>query len=122
MAHFSLLDMGSISNAFDGDPDTIIRTEEANPLVIELDFLEDRDLQSVELKVGGGPARVSCWFYDRQGNELAANQVQLDQVPNPRFTTLDMQNRYATARVRLEIENTNEGEPAHVHLWEVTLK
>ncbi|HOG77632.1 MAG TPA: hypothetical protein PL025_05145, partial [Anaerolineaceae bacterium] len=51
-AEYSPLDINAIYQAFDGDPNTLIRTFEANPLVISLEFPQALTLSRVTALVG----------------------------------------------------------------------
>jgi hypothetical protein len=46
---------------------------------------------------------------------------QVNESPTPREISVDFPTPIQAAQVRISIRNTNEGEPAHVHLWELTL-
>ncbi len=68
---FSRLDMGVIRQAFDGDFATPIRTLEANPFVIELDFKEPITVSKISLRVGGTTTSASLYLEAADGSYSA---------------------------------------------------
>lgn len=116
------LDMGAVEEAFDGDPNTLIRTLEANPLVIELKFSEPRSLEGLIARVGGAPTEITVEVVPDGSEETIVTSQQVGESPTPREIGVDFQTPIRAELVRILIRNTNEGEPAHVHLWEITLR
>ncbi|MCX7895295.1 MAG: hypothetical protein N2447_04975 [Thermoanaerobaculum sp.] len=110
------LDMGPITNAFDGNPNTLIRTLEANPLRVEVQFAQSRWLAGVRLRVGAAPTAVRVlsanggWRQVAQASFSASRDTRTVEVL---FAPLLVQ------RVAVEVANSGEGEPSHVHLWEL---
>jgi hypothetical protein len=118
---YSFLDMGEIQQVFDGSADTLIRTREANPLRIQIDFNAPKNMRGVQLLVGGPATRVDVILLDAAGNRLLAMDKSLPEDPNPRWMSFDFGQTVAPRSAWLEILNTNDGEPAHIHFWEVKL-
>ena len=58
LVRYPVLDMGSIELVFDGDPNTLARTLEANPFVIELVFPTARPVSGVSLGLGSAYLQV----------------------------------------------------------------
>jgi hypothetical protein len=42
--------------------------------------------------------------------------------PDPRPVVFEFGNTYEVSTVSLEVQNVLDSEPAHIHVWEVTLK
>jgi len=124
LAHvtYSYLDMGDISMAFDGDPSTLMRSMEANPLKLQIDFLEPQRLHEVTVKVGGVPTRVRVKFRPAQGAASLVFSQSVPATPDPRPVVIDFRGAYQVSGISLEIQNVLDSEPAHVHVWEVTFK
>jgi hypothetical protein len=124
LAHvkYSYLDMGDISMAFDGDLSTLIRSMEANPLKLEIDFLEPRRLHGVTIQVGGVPTRVRVELHTAQKATPLVFSQTVAATPDPRPVVFEFGNTYEVSTVSLEVQNVLDSEPAHVHVWEVTLK
>jgi hypothetical protein len=119
---YSYLDMGSMMNIFDGDLNTVIRTFEANPLRIEVDFSHPRRLSGVSLKVGGVSSRVTAEIESAPNSDRRIFYRTVSSNPDPRVVDLNFGSVIVTQRVFLEIFNVDDPEPTHVHLWEVTFR
>jgi len=119
---FSYLDMGSISNLFDGDDLSLVRSLEANPLQVNLAWDSPQDIGRVLVRIGGATTTLSLAGFDDSG-EMVINKVyQVEQDPNPRTITVKFSSTLSLSRLELDIKNTYDSEPSHVHLWEITLQ
>jgi hypothetical protein len=118
VAH-SYLDMGDIQHAFDGDPTTLIRTYEANPLRIRLTFSAPEVIQTLTFRVGGVPTRITVQLWAPRAVEAAVVSQEVGETPLPREVTLSLPAPQEVLRMEIEVLNVRDGEPAHVHLWEV---
>ena len=119
---YPLLDMGEIAAAFDGNSDSLIRSLEANPLVLELTFPQPRTLNSVIASVGGAPTTFTVRLIPSDGSAEQTFSTQAGVALEVRQLTLDFGAPLSVAKLIIEVKNTNEGEPAHVHLWEISLR
>ncbi|HWR66449.1 MAG TPA: glycosyltransferase family 39 protein [Bellilinea sp.] len=119
---YSRLDMGEIKAAFDGDSATLIRTTEANPFKINLNFAQPQSLRGLRLRVGGVATRVSALVFIEDEGVPRSFIVEADESPVPQLVDLDFYGRRAVQSIQLEILNVRDNEPAHVHLWEVTFR
>jgi len=119
---FSRLDLGTIAHIFDGDNATPMRTLEANPLEIKIDFPEPVTLQKVTAMVGAPATRlyVAIILAD-SGQKLIFTEAvpSSDQI---RPILIDLGTRYQISQLTVWIESINEPEPTHVHLWELILE
>jgi len=119
---YSMLDMGTIDNAFDGNTGTLIRSLEANPLVIELTFPQARETNGVTILVGGVATRITARL-QLEGQDTAQTfQIQVPQTPLPREVYLDFGGPQQVASMHLEVLSVNDVAPAHIHIWEIKLK
>jgi hypothetical protein len=119
---FSPLDMGDIQLPFDGDPHTVARTFEANPFVIELAFPEVRTLSGLVVNIGSLQARITARLYAAPGAAATEfSTVYHGSVDHPE-AVLDFGQVFSAKILRLEVESIHEGEPTHVHVWEVKFK
>lgn len=114
---YSTLDMGQIQDGFDGDDQSILRTFEANPLVLEIEPVQPRSMSMVGVRVGGAATRVML-AVSREGRTLRFSRV-VDQTPEPRYVNFSLPAEMKVEKLRLEVTSIHDGEPAHVHLWEV---
>jgi 4-amino-4-deoxy-L-arabinose transferase-like glycosyltransferase len=119
---YSYLDMGPIDNIFSGDAGRLIRTMEANPLVVQIDFDQPQPMKGLTAHVGGVETNVKLVLQDTNGVVLLSTDQTVPEVPDPRDVTFDFKTTYPVSHLRLEINNVIDGEPSHVHLWQVTFK
>lgn len=119
---YSPLDMGVIQNAFDGDPNSVMRTSEANPLVIELSFPQPRTLNSISVRLGSVATRLTVRLEVVGSSTPALYSHQVGHEPGYRDMTIDFDAPLLVERLRVEVESVEEKEPTHVHLWEVRLR
>lgn len=114
--------MGTIQDAFDGNNETVIRTAEANPLVVKLIFAQPYTASQVIVRVGGGPTSAEIEA-SVQGNSVP---VQLSQVlptaSENRDVVFDLGASLQLTELTITVKNKEDGEPSHVHLWEIKLQ
>ena len=120
--NYSMLDMGQIQNAFDGNEDTLIRSFEANPLVIELVFPYVKTLTGITVRVGGVATEVTALVEVQGAANPAPYKTGVPQTPLPKDAIIDFGNSLQVQSIHLEIDSVNDSAPAHVHVWEITLK
>ncbi|GAP09260.1 4-amino-4-deoxy-L-arabinose transferase [Bellilinea caldifistulae] len=116
---YSRLDMGEIEHAFDGQPGTLIRTLEANPLVLNLFFDTPQSLKALTTRIGGVPGRVVVWVYPPDGQNPRRFEAEKEETPDPREVTVLFDTELTASQIDIEIYSTRDGESAHVHLWDV---
>ena len=122
LVRFSQLDMGQVADIFDGDPNSITRSFEANPLVIEVTFPQPVSVTQLSARVGGTPTTVSAWLSDAEGGTGLQLNHQAAESPEPRFVILPLDQPFITRSIIVHIHSTRDSEPAHVHLWELTIE
>ena len=121
-ALYSRLDMGSLGDLFDGNLDTITRTEISNPYILELRFPEPVALNGVTARVGGTATTFSVQAtVAGEAEPRSASQV-LTESDFPRDAEVDFGAELQVETLRIEVLNTLDGPEAHVHLWEVSFK
>jgi len=116
----SLLD-GNIINLFDGNPDTLVKTLEANPLVVELSFPRPIQLGYVTLRTGAEPVEVTVTAWDENDERVAQVVVPGEQVSSFKNVVAPLGESMAVKRLRIELFDVDAFEPTNVHLWEITL-
>jgi len=119
---YSMLDMGEIQNVFDGDPNTLVRTLEVNPLVVELIFQALQPLDGVSVRIGGTATRVRAELTLSDQPKPLVFEKEVPESSDFRSVGLDFGRKVTAERLRLEILNVYDVEPAHVHVWEIELK
>jgi hypothetical protein len=121
-ARFSMLDMGQLKDMFDGNEDTLARTLEANPLVIELTFPEARTISGLSIKIGSTEARVTAQLYsDPKLQPVEFVQNLSGSVDHPEVA-MNFDQSVQAKVLHLEIQDLHQEEPSHVHIWEIILR
>ncbi len=116
---YPTLDINEIQQAFDGDPTTLIRTLEANPLHLVITFPGAKSLTEVKVKIGGTPTIITIKTF--LGEDLSGEAAaQVDSSTVMRDITLQFEQTILMDTLEIEIFNPHDGAVAHVHLWEVS--
>ena len=116
-----MLDMNEIDQAFDGDPTTLVRTLEANPMRLILTFPEPVEINAVRVLVGGTPTRITLkgsW----QSEHMMTLTDEVGSATTTREITFTVQDPQKLDELIIEILNPHDGEIAHVHLWEISIE
>jgi hypothetical protein len=116
---YSRLDMGRIIDAVDGNPDTVVRTLEANPLNIEVAFQEPRELNGVSLRIGGTATRVVVQVKAVGADHEVKYEASLPEAVMLRNLPVPFDALMQVERLSIAVFNANDGQQAHVHLWEI---
>ena len=119
---YSMLDMGSIELVFDGDPQTVARTLEANPFVIELTFPEARQLNGYKMILGSADTRVTALLYPDGGGQPVQSIATFDGSVSKPELEVNFEQTVSAIEVRFEIYQPYSGVPANVHVWEIEFK
>ncbi len=118
----SRLDMGSLQLAFDNDIASVIRSEEANPLVVEIKLERPLKLNKVSATVGGGATGFSVYAQPLDGSTIFSSSITVTESPQIRTVQLPVKFNREVSRLRFEIRTVRDGEPSHVHLWDIKLE
>jgi hypothetical protein len=118
---YSYLDMGSIANLFDGSKDSLARTMEANPFVIELDFPTPRSVSGIETTLGSMQAQIIIRATTLDG-QVQEYQTVFVSKPENQTTQIDFGETLSIQTLHIEVRNMNAGEPANVHVYEIQLQ
>jgi 4-amino-4-deoxy-L-arabinose transferase-like glycosyltransferase len=119
---YSYLDMGVIEQIFDGNLESLVRTMEANPMKVNIDFASAQTIKGVKIKIGGTATRATLEAVLANENWTLSFSQDAAASPNPRSLDFDLGGEYKVSQVRLQVRSVNDDEPAHVHLWEVTIR
>jgi hypothetical protein len=118
---YSYLDMGSIGDLFDGSKQSLARTLEANPFVIELDFSSARPISGLIMTVGSMEAEISLRVTTDDGH-IKEYQKIFSSAPENQTTQIDFEEAWSVKMLHIEVRNMHAGEPANVHVAEIKLK
>jgi len=118
---YSQLDMGAIQNIFDGNDNTLIRSLEANPIVIELIFDQPQSLKGMTVLVGGTPTQLTAKVSVVGKSDPVVFQNEVVGASFTRNVPLDFGGALMVTQIHLEVKSPYDSEPAHVHVWEVAV-
>lgn len=121
-ARYSPLDIGEIGQAFDGDRETVIRSAEANPLVIELDFEQPVEIGEIYLNFGSAQIVVSTQLQPVQGSNRVTRHDRLVGSVSAPDGTIALEERILVESLRLEVRDPHQEESGHIHLWEIEFR
>ncbi len=119
---YSPLDIGTIADVFDGSSTTLARTRAANPAVIEMVFPQGRTIRGLELLYGTTLVEVAVKLYNTEGDQIPDifTRVLEGRLAQPQ-TELSFGRSFIVQKIRLEVRDTTQTQPGHVHLWEIRL-
>ncbi len=118
----SLLDIGEAVHLFDGNERSLARTFEANPFIIEVLFSRPRLLNGLTLIVGDTRVLVSVWVYPPQEETPMEFHYELVGSVSDPMVSFDFESPLTVMKLHLEVKDLSQGEPGHVHLWEIMLR
>jgi hypothetical protein len=119
----SQFDMGRLQDLFDGDPFSLARGLEANPLVFDFTFPSPRPISGLTMRFGTMEFKLTARLY---ADAASAPQVYEYTAPTARpdpvaEMTFD-RGPQTISRLRLEVLHLNVGEEVHIHVREIVLK
>jgi len=119
---YSPLDMGAVEQLFDHDDFSLLRSWEANPIILEFTFPEPRQLTGISIIVRGIEARITVDLYPSlDETPITYSEIKQGTDDQPKVS-LDFDSPVLAQKLRLEVEDINAGQPAHVHIWELELR
>jgi 4-amino-4-deoxy-L-arabinose transferase-like glycosyltransferase len=119
---YTKLDMGKIENAFDGDAATLVRTWAVNPMQLAIDFVAPRDIKKVAFQVGGTATRIEMQVqFEGEPGHILLSQF-LPEATLPRVAQFDLPPAGDISHLVIIIQNANDTEDGHVHLWELSFQ
>ena len=116
------IDVGQLSDLFDRDTFTLVRTMEINPFVIEILFPQPRPIKGLSVTTGSMEFALTATLYtDESSPPREFTQTYLQMPPDPTvqlaFATLSS----AVRKIRIEIKDIHAGDESYVHIREITL-
>ena len=120
----SVSDMGSPAELFDGDPSTLLRGMEANPLIIELAFPTPRALTGIAAHFAHMPFTWTADLFAPDADEPVTYAQTVTDVPDGDAhgdLAFDA-GPAAVSRLKLTIHQDDLEDEAHIHVRELTLR
>lgn len=118
----SRLDMGSLRQVFDNDQGTLIRSEESNPLVVEVKLERAIPVKTVTALIGGGATEFTVYAQNEDGSKTFTSSITLTESPQIRTVQIPVNLGQNVSRLRFEVRTIRDREPTHVHLWDIKLE
>ena len=119
----SQLDMGPMSNVFDGDTFSLVRGLEANPLVFEFTFPQPRTITGLAVDSASMDFTLTAKLYTvPAGEPVAYTQTFRGLPPDPHVDMAFEGAPDAVTKLRLEVLQLNAGNEVHIHVRELKFK
>jgi hypothetical protein len=118
----SRFDMGELAAGFDGNPFSLMRSQYDNPLYLDMYFPAPHRFTVVSVRVGGAPTRLVATFYPAAGGDPQVFSTTVERASDYRDVEIRLTTPVECSHIRLEIETVGEGEPTHVHVYEIVLE
>ncbi len=115
-------DSGPLTNLFDGDSRTLVRTRETNPAVIEIAFPEPHAVSGLSVTTGSMNIGLTVEVYVGDGVQPGRyTGIYTDLPPDP-TVALDFGMTIRATKLHIEIKNLNGDNYTSVHLREIKFK
>lgn len=115
-------DVGQLSDLFDHDTFTLVRTSEINPFFIEITFAQPRSIASLSVTTGSMDFELAVQLF-APGDAAPTNYAHsyIDSPPDP-TVQLDFDAPTSIEKIRIEIKDLNAGNESFVHVREIELR
>jgi 4-amino-4-deoxy-L-arabinose transferase-like glycosyltransferase len=117
----SLLDIGEANHMFDNDKYTLARTLEANPAIVELSFAEGKPISGVSVIIGSTEVEIKASLYPVESSQPIEYLEEFQGTVSEPEVFFDFGETTIVQSLRIEVRDLRQGEPANVHIWEITL-
>ncbi|NLF51509.1 MAG: hypothetical protein GX577_10270, partial [Leptolinea sp.] len=121
-AAISELDMGELQLLFDHDPGTVVRSVEANPLVVEVVLSKPTAYRLARVMVGGSATQVTVYALPEGSDNPRVSSLTVSESTEIRNVIIPLATNEPVTRLRFEVRTVRDGEPAHVHAWGIELE
>lgn len=119
---YSILDMGTIDLLFDNDKQSVARTLEANPFIIELTFPKERTLTGYNMFMGSADMHVTASLYSAENGQPYQSEADFNGSPSNPELKVDFGESVIAQKIRFEVLQPYSGVPSNVHIWEIEFK
>lgn len=116
---YSMLDIGVPQHMFDGDPNTLSRTFEANPAIVELNFPHPKTISGLSMIIGSTEVEIKAFLYEEENAQPIEYTGSFRGTLDQPEITFDFAESVKARIVHLEVRDIHQGEPANVHIWEI---
>ncbi|MCS6907388.1 MAG: hypothetical protein RML93_05830, partial [Anaerolineales bacterium] len=116
---YSQIDDGEIGNLFDQKPETLIRGREANPFILEFEFVSSQPLKGLQAQFGSMDFELSVFlFAEEQAESVQLRREYRGLPPDPSIELMFPQ-KTSLKKMRIEIRDLRYGEIANIHIREL---
>ncbi len=116
---YSQIDAGRLGDLFDQDKQTLIRGREANPFILEFQFVQPQLLKGIQAQFGSMDFELVLYLYpEGQTEPIELRQEYRGLPPDPSVELLFPQ-EMSLAKMRIEVRDLNYGEIANIHIREL---
>ncbi|MBA4376560.1 MAG: hypothetical protein C0401_10375 [Anaerolinea sp.] len=122
IVQYPQLDMGNIEALFDGNYNTLARTFEANPMKLMITLENSITINQVAIRIGGTASTLEVQIVPADGSTPVTLQKIVTESNDFRDILFGLEKPLDVTEIRISILNTHDVEPAHVHVWEVSIK
>ena len=118
-----LLDSGGVQHIFDGDPYTLARGYDANPMLLKITFGAPRPLTGIDITTGSMDFALTIRLFPADGGAPAVYSGTYRDLPDDPTVSMDFPGAPdAVSRIELEIQHLLEPGPAKIHLREIRFR
>lgn len=122
VAH-SVFDAGQVKDLFDGDPYTLVRGLEANPLIIEISFSKPRKLSGLAATFGKMNFALDVLLYpDGSQTPVEYTGQYYNLPPEPQVDMTFDRGPVSVTKIHMEIKDVDVDEPDHIHVRDLILR
>jgi hypothetical protein len=117
-----LLDMGEVENLFDDDEFTMVRTYEANPVLLVLSFPTPRSMNGLSITTGTMDIILTVRLFNEESPEPVTYHQTYTDLPNdPTVELVFSQGSIEASVMEIEIYGLLEDPGAKIHIREIKL-
>ena len=123
-AHFTPVDIGQLSDAFDDNAETLMRGQRDNPFVIELEFFQPRPSTRLALTLGSMDrfnVAVQLTYADGRTGNVLNHYANLPSDPTVEILLPQSPASVRSLHIAIEDEDPAPVEGYHIHVREITL-
>ena len=95
---------------------------EANPFIIEITFTDLKSLNGLDLVIGDTEMEALVRLYSSSDASPVEFTFKLDSSVQEPKVSVDFDQTYLVKTLYLELRDLRQGEPGHVHLWELIFR
>jgi hypothetical protein len=122
---YSPIDMGSLPDLFDGKPDTLIRGNGINPMIMLLHFTNPHKISTVDLTVGSMShfkVTVTVKYTDNTSKDVENDYLNLPDDPHVTIALPESDMQAISLMVSIMDLNPTVADSEHIHVRELQIK